>query len=339
MSATSIGNRVKIELRHDALFQFAHAKNRRSTDWPTIEAKLSQLYTRLARPTRTKETTAEFDAMDKPRQDELKDVGGYIPAVLNGTRRVAGAVETRTAIVLDADNLPPDGHLELWQKWQSAFGFNAMIHTTRKHRRHAPRARLVIPADRAMTLDEYRFIAGFAYHALNVVDDCNIFDPTTLQIERFMYWPSASRDQEFWYAVHDAPLLDIAHFLSEDANWRNAEWMKPAEGGKTLNVRGYAIRDQIIKHGGRNEDLALFARKLYQHGHDDEAVAVLVEDHNNPRNYAEPLSEREVRTIIESAQREHARIVAERESKANERAVTSFIMSGSRGGKHKWQSW
>ncbi|OPG15997.1 primase C-terminal domain-containing protein [Ferroacidibacillus organovorans] len=280
MSAISLvtENRVKIVLKNDAVLEFAHAKDRRSTEWPTIEAHLSQLYTRLARVIRTPETTTEFDAMDKQQQDGLKDVGGYIPAILKGSRRISGAVEARTAIVLDADTLPSDGHLKLWQDWLNSFGYNALIHTTRKHRPESPRARLVIPTDRPMALDEYHYICGFIYCVLNEEEN-SIFDHTTLQAERFMYWPSASTDQEFWYKINDAELLHVDHFMSGDPDWRNSDWMQQLNSIKPRVDQTQFTRERF----GDGERTATFTRltgTLLAHGIDADVTWQLMDAFN-----------------------------------------------------------
>ena len=48
-----------------------------------------------------------YKALPKSQQDDLKDVGGFVLGELRGGRRKAGAVLSRCAAVLDADNLGP----------------------------------------------------------------------------------------------------------------------------------------------------------------------------------------------------------------------------------------
>ena len=52
-----------------------------------------------------KETMEEYLALPKDRQDSLKDVGGFVGGKLKGNLRRSEAVESRSLITLDLDNL------------------------------------------------------------------------------------------------------------------------------------------------------------------------------------------------------------------------------------------
>ena len=80
--------------------------SRTSIDWQTQTMTIEELYNRLQTPARGTETQAEYLAMQKSKQDRLKDVGGFVAGVLNGPRRKANAVAGRDVITLDLDNIP-----------------------------------------------------------------------------------------------------------------------------------------------------------------------------------------------------------------------------------------
>src|SRR5690606_41025027 len=55
--------------------------------------------------------------------------------------------------------------------------------------------------------------------------DIEIFDPTTYEIHRLMYWPSVSADGEFKYWYVAGPGIDPHEILAEYEDWRNPlEW-------------------------------------------------------------------------------------------------------------------
>jgi putative DNA primase/helicase len=64
---------------------------------------------RLKTPARGTETLAASLSYPKSKQDELKDVGGFVAGVLKDNRRKASNVLTRDVITLDLDNIPPGG--------------------------------------------------------------------------------------------------------------------------------------------------------------------------------------------------------------------------------------
>ena len=76
--------------------------------------------------------------MPKARQDELKDVGGYVGGTFKGDRRKAALVEGRDLLTLDMDNIPA-GQTEDILKRVDGLGCAALVYSTRKHAPYAPR--------------------------------------------------------------------------------------------------------------------------------------------------------------------------------------------------------
>ena len=92
-------------MQYDRPIIICTAGSRKAVHWPAQTLLLSELYTRIATPARSPETYAEYMAMHKTQQDDLKDVGGYVLGSLEGGRRKANAVLSREVIALDIDNL------------------------------------------------------------------------------------------------------------------------------------------------------------------------------------------------------------------------------------------
>ena len=58
--------------------------SRNSIDWRPQTLLISELWERLRVPQRSTETMAEYLAMTKGQQDQLKDVGGYVAGASGG---------------------------------------------------------------------------------------------------------------------------------------------------------------------------------------------------------------------------------------------------------------
>ena len=50
----------------------------------------------------------------------------------------------------------------------------------------------------------------------------DLFDDTTYEACRLMYWPSTSANGEFFYKTKEGPLLDPDAYLAKYADWRDA---------------------------------------------------------------------------------------------------------------------
>ena len=87
------------------------------------------------------ETHAEYMAMPKAKQDQLKDNGGFVAASLAQGRRKRGCCETRCMVTLDIDNAQA-GATDALCEAVKALGCDHLIYSTRKHDAQQLRARL-----------------------------------------------------------------------------------------------------------------------------------------------------------------------------------------------------
>ncbi len=191
------------------------------------------MWTRLSTPVRSTETYAEYLAMKKPQQDDLKDVGGFVGGALTG-RRKRGCVTARDLVTLDLDNLPPASTDEVLRR-VDALGIGACVYSTRKHCASAPRLRVVLPSDRAMPAEEYEPIARKL--ATLIQSEMTWFDPATFQLERLMYFPSACADGDFVFHAMDKPLFSADSLLSSYENWRDVGKWAAVAGEAKLRAR------------------------------------------------------------------------------------------------------
>ena len=159
-----------------------------------------------------------YKALPKSQQDDLKDVGGFVLGELRGGRRKAGAVLSRCAAVLDADNLGP-GETENVAQRVETLGCCYCIYSTAKHSTGAPRLRIVIPFSEDIPADEYEPVTRLLCQMIQ--PEMTWFDPTTAEPSRMMYYPAHCQDIDPVYYVGDKPLLDTRALLSRLKDWRD----------------------------------------------------------------------------------------------------------------------
>lgn len=218
--------------------------SRRATQWLPQTLMLSEFYTRLSLPERGEETLAEYMALSKGQQDDLKDKGGFVGGTLSGPRRKASAVTGRDLITLDLDNIPTGGTDAVLKRLES-LGCGYCVYSTRKHMPAAPRLRIIFPLDRTCTADEYEPLARKMADVIGM----ELADQTTFEAVRLMYWPSCCKDSQYIYHYEDRPLLAVDGLLGTYENWRDiTSW--PALPGTAALARPAAKQgDPLAKSG------------------------------------------------------------------------------------------
>lgn len=204
---------TKITLNHDDLLDIAIGRSRKEIRWKNQQIFWSDFLERISETHLTTETLAEYNLAKKPRQDEIKDVGGFVGAYLTGGRRKNGMVAHRQLVTLDLD-FAPDG---FWEDLTLVESFACAMYSTHKHSPSSPRLRLIIPLDRPVSADEYEAIAR------RIAGDIGIdyFDPTTFEPARLMYWPSTSSDGVYLFEYQDGPWLSADAVLARYRDWRD----------------------------------------------------------------------------------------------------------------------
>lgn len=78
--------------------------------------------------------------------------------------------------------------------------------------------RMIIPLARDITEEEYPAVARMVAKEIGI----DLFDDTTYEACRLMYWPSTSANGEFFYKTKEGPLLDPDAYLAKYADWHDA---------------------------------------------------------------------------------------------------------------------
>ncbi|OUC52511.1 hypothetical protein B7939_00890 [Eggerthia catenaformis] len=202
-------------MKNDKELHIATGQSRKTKTWQNRTALWSELVSDLSETVYTDETVDEYHKMSKDDQDAIKDVGGFVGGYLiKGSRK---NVKFRDIVTLDIDF----GDLGVWDVYSMIYGNAAVLYSTHKHTREKPRLRLIIPLDRSVTPEEYEAIARRIAGDL----DINIFDDTTYQPQRLMYWPSTSKDGEYVFKSRDDTFTKADEILSSYHDWHDiSEW-------------------------------------------------------------------------------------------------------------------
>ena len=194
----------------------SEANNRLSKQWVTTEITWSEFVERLGKPKVTAETLDEFLSYSKSKQDDIKDVGGFVGGKLKGNLRRSEAVESRSLITLDLDNLAYEDDTKII-KTLNSLGCAYVVYSTRKHQTTKPRIRVIFPLAEDVSTEEYEPIARKVAEFIGL----RYCDPTTFQAVRLMYWPSHSIDSDYVFTYADKPMLDGAAMLNMYVDWKD----------------------------------------------------------------------------------------------------------------------
>lgn len=232
-------------LTHDRQITISAAGSRKATRWPQQTLYWSELVEKLRTPTRGVESLAEYLALPKSRQDDLKDVGGFVAGTLTGGRRKTVAVSGRDVLTLDLDNIQPGATQDTLLRLE-ALGCAYAVYSTRKHDPSRPRLRVLVPLNRTATADEYEPLA----RKLASIIGIELCDPTTFEASRLMYWPSCCVDSQYVYQYGDRPFLDADGLLSAYANWRNVDEWPKLPGEQQAQVKRAAQQGNPLEKTG-----------------------------------------------------------------------------------------
>lgn len=218
---------MKIKLKYDYTVDLATGHSRMSKKWRNRHWQWSELLQRCSETQRTNETAAEYAKMSREEQSNVKDVGGFVGGYLSGGVRKNTNVLYRSVATLDIDY----GTLNVWEDFQMAFGFAAMLYSTHKHSEKTPRYRLVFPLSRQVTPAEYEPLCRKIAAEIGI----DLFDDTTYELPRLFYWPSTSKDADYVFEYQDGPACNVDQILAQYVDYRDVSaWPVSSREGDVL---------------------------------------------------------------------------------------------------------
>lgn len=222
--------------------KIAYGNSRMEKRWKNNEISWDDFCKRVSTTQTTTETVEEYRKMTKPQQDAVKDVGGFVGGHLRGGRRKTGTVLCRSMLTLDMDHGTPDILEEL-----SLFHSHEMcVYSTHKHTPEAPRLRLIFPLKRDVSEEEYPALARKVAQEIGM----DLFDDTTYQPHRLMYWPSTSSNGEYVFRVMDGDILDPDAYLGLYDDWRDVStWPVSSRESEAVEKSAKQQADPLAKTG------------------------------------------------------------------------------------------
>ena len=218
---------MKLKLKYDYTVDLATGHSRTSKKWRNRHWQWSELLQRCSETQRTSETAAEYAKMSREEQSNVKDVGGFVGGYLSGGVRKNTNVLYRSVATLDIDY----GTLNVWEDFQMAFGFAAMIYSTHKHSEKTPRYRLVFPLSRQVSPAEYEPLCRKIAAEIGI----DLFDDTTYELPRLFYWPSTSKDAEYVFEYQDGPACNVDQILAQYVDYRDVSaWPVSSREGEVI---------------------------------------------------------------------------------------------------------
>lgn len=226
--------------------KIATARSKTSKKWRTQEITWEQFLDRLRDPMRTAETVREYKSMTKAERDAAKEApGGFVGGSIEGGQRKTEFIRDRWLITLDADNAVENQ----WDNVTLLHDFRMACYSTHSHAPEKPRLRFIIPVNRAMAPDEYPAVARLVASWVGI----ETLDHTTFECARIMYWPSCSKDAEYYFREQDGPVLDVDEVLGsygpKDA-WKDSTLWPIAKSENEIRLRSARkAEDPELKNG------------------------------------------------------------------------------------------
>lgn len=209
-------------------------QSRKETHWKNINITWDELVERLKKTTRTPETQGQYANMKPSEKADIKDVGGFVGGSIKGGRRKAENIEKRYLLTLDADYAKPN-FIEIIE---TLFDFECFIYSTHTHTKENPRFRLVAPLLKAINPEEYEAVARKVAEEIGI----DMFDDTTYQVHRLMYWASTSFDGDFEFKHIKGKWLNPDTILAKYTDWKDSsQW---ATSSRTIRARERLIKKQ-----------------------------------------------------------------------------------------------
>ncbi|MBE5039840.1 virulence-associated E family protein [Ructibacterium gallinarum] len=217
--------------------------NRRTDKcWKNSDISWEDFCLKISSTLRTTETVEEYQKMKKGRQDEIKDVGGFVGGHLAQGRRRNGNVLCRSMLTLDMDYATRD----VWEQIQSLYDYKCCVYSTHKHTAEHPRLRLIIPLSREISEDEYPAVSRMVAKEIGM----DMFDDTTYEPCRLMYWPSTPVNGVFFSDVKTGVLLDPDSYLARYDDWRDVSTWPVSSRQSEVAKRTVSMQaDPLIKPG------------------------------------------------------------------------------------------
>lgn len=233
-------------------------KNRFQSSGKQMEKTFEEIYNTFKHKVkRTPEKYAEYQNADKQTKATIKDVGGFVGGETEGNLRRQGVRITRQLLTLDIDTHVPHVLNYLMRN----VTFYCFVHSTHSHSPDENRFRIIAPLSRPVTEDEYEALGRKIAYSIEYGQDetmKGLFDETTFQANRLMFFPSVSSDGEYVCEMLNLDLLadeqaviNVDEILAHYVDYNNViEWFRPDRVDDEQSGRKSAANKKPLKAKG-----------------------------------------------------------------------------------------
>ena len=222
--------------------KISFGNSRKETHWKNGDISWDDFNKRISSTITTTETVEEFRKMTKSQQAEIKDVGRYVFGHLSGGRRKKKHVLCRSAVTLDMDYGTPG----IWDSCLSGQPYRLCAYSTHKHAPDHPRLRIIIPLSREVSEAEYPALGRMIAKDIGI----DLFDDSTYEVHRLMYWPSTSSNGVFFCRAKDGPELNPDDYLSRYDDWQDESTWPVSSRQSAIECHGTKeMADPLTKPG------------------------------------------------------------------------------------------
>ena len=183
---------------------------------------------------------------------------------LKGNRRNKNTVERLCGVALDADFAQPG----MIDTIRYSMPYVTIVYSTRKHTPEKPRYRIVIMLKHPVSPEQHSAIARKLAEHIGM----EMFDKSTFEPNRMMFFPSVSSDSQFVFEVFGRELCDPDEVLAEYEDWRDSsKWpICPEEKRLIAGSTGARQKDPMSKDGviGAYNKTHSITRVLEEYGGD-----------------------------------------------------------------------
>lgn len=224
-------------------FNISTQSSRKDRYCKAVTITLQDFADELSKPKVKAETHAQYLSMNREDQTNSKDVGGFVLGTLRKGLRNKNTVENLCGVALDADFAQP-GMIDMIR---FTLPYVTIVYSTRKHTPEKPRYRIIIMLKHPVSPEQHSAVARKLAEHIGI----EMFDKTTFEPNRMMFFPSISSDSQFEFDVFGRELCDPDEILAEYDDWRDSsQWpICPEEKRLISGVVPSKQKDPLGKDG------------------------------------------------------------------------------------------
>ncbi len=232
-----VGKKLKISTGKNVSGAGGNRLSAISKSWTDIVERLNK-----SKP--TKETAEQYARMDPTKKAKLKDTGYFIGGQYAKSGIRHGMPEFRVLLALDMDYGPKNYAAVLADKLE---GFEFIAHSTHSHTEDSPRLRIVLPLLDELPAEKYVALSRLLADRIGI----ELFDHTSHQAGRAMFWPSHPHDIEPVFIHQKGSWINGGEYIDSNlADWRDtSSYPRSERETKELRFSTEKAEDPLTKEG------------------------------------------------------------------------------------------